>query len=257
MSRWPHENDYDGIIAIESARTGVSMPLIKAIISLESEFLATATRAEAARASLPPTPDFPQGGDMSIGLMQLLVRTARTLGYTGDVGAKAGLTGLFDPSTNVHLGTLLLRDNVNEAARRGLGVDAAISAYNGGWRPSLGFGGLLPNGQFANEAYVKVVFERLAYFGASADEMSVTPGRAAVSSAVASAPAAVPTVDLPPELAALLAPDPSSVSVIGGDNTTVQLQPLGAGDDGGAGSALALIGAALGVLWLVMRVVER
>lgn len=245
MTRWQHENDYDGIIAVESARTGVSMPLIKAVISLESEFLARATRAEAARASLPPTPDFPQGGDMSIGLMQLLVRTARTLGYKGPVGDKTSLTGLFDPATNIHLGTTLLRDNVNAARLAGLGVDAAISAYNGGWRPSLGYGRPLPTGQFANQAYVNVVFERMSYFGASADEMTRT-----LPLVTAPLPD-VPTVPLPN--VSPLAPDPTLVSDLLNSIASGAPAPGAAPPTTTTGSVLAMLAAALGVVWLVTQ----
>lgn len=250
MTRWSHENDYDGIIAVESARTGVSMPLIKAVISLESEFMAGATRAEAARPSLPPTSDFPSGGDMSIGLMQLLVRTARTLGYSGPVGAKAGLTGLFDPATNVRLGTTLLRDNVTAARIAGLGVDAAISAYNGGWRPSLGFGRPLANGQFANQAYVNVVFQRMAYFGASADEMTRT-----VSLASPQLPP-VPTVPLPDVDTS--APDPTLVSDLLNSIASGGAPPAGAATSStSTAGVLALLAAALGVVWLVTQYTDR
>jgi hypothetical protein len=249
--RWPNENAYDGIIATESARTGVSMALIKAVIGLESEYNPRAVRAEAPRASLPPTPDFPQGGDMSVGLMQLLVRTARLLRYTGPVGDKQLLTGLYDPATNVHLGTLLLRDNVNTAKAYGLGVDAAISAYNGGWRPALGYGKPLPSGLFANQAYVNVVLKNMAYFGATPEEL------------MPSAPVAVPTVPLDPTLPTD-APDPASAtsSYLPPASSFVPLQPLPGGmqpisDSGGAGPALAMLGAALALGWLVLQFVDR
>lgn len=244
MTRWQHENDYDGIIAVESARTGVPMALIKAVISLESEFIARATRDEAPRPSLPPTSDFPLGGDRSIGLMQLLVRTARTLGYRGEIGDKASLTGLFDPATNVRLGTTLLRDNVTAAKLRGLGIDAAISAYNGGWRPSLGYGGLLPNGQFANQAYVNVVLDRMRYFGASDDETTRT-------APVLQLPQ-VPTVPLPDVPTA--APDPSLVSdLLANIAAGGTAGPSPAAAPSSTSSVLAMLAAALGVVWLVTR----
>lgn len=239
--RWPNENKYDGIIATVASQYGVPVPLIKAVISLESEFVPGAYRNEAARASLPPTPDFPAGGDRSIGLMQLLVRTARTLGYTGAVGDRATLTGLYDPATNIALGSELLRDNVAEARRRGLGLDAAVSAYNGGWRPSLGFGGKLPNGQYGNQGYVNVVNERFAYFGGGSLAAPSPDGGGAV-----------PTID---QLLNAAVPDPSSASSIPGVPSGIEFvdAPPGAlpGDSGGTGAALGMLGVAVAVLWLV------
>lgn len=160
--RWKRENDFDAIINRYASEYGVPVPLVKAMISLESGFNPKAYRAEKPRSSLPPTPDFPKGGDASYGLMQLLVRTARALGYKGTK------EGLYDPATNIELGTRFLRDLVREAHRRGVDLDSAISAYNGGWRPSLGFG-IRKNGKFGNQDYVNVVKSRLSYFtGASA-----------------------------------------------------------------------------------------
>ena len=51
-------------------------------------------------------------GDASYGLMQLLMSTARGLGYTGDAN------GLYDAATNIDLGTRLLSD-----LRRRYGTD--------------------------------------------------------------------------------------------------------------------------------------
>lgn len=239
--RWPNEHKFDGLIATAAAVNNVPEPLIKAVISLESEFLPNAYRDEPARPSLPPTPDYPAGGDRSIGLMQLLVRTARTLGYKGPVGDRATLTGLYDPSTNISLGVELLRDDVAEARRRGLGLDAAVSAYNGGWRPSLGYGAKLASGKFANQGYVNVVAERFAYFGGGA-------------LATADTSSAVPIVPLLPGSDAS-APDPADVSSIPGVPSGIEFidAPPGAvpGDAGGTGAALGMLAAALGVLWLV------
>lgn len=247
--RYPLENAFDGIVARESARTGVSMALLKAIIALESEFVPSATRAEPARSSLPPTPDFPNGGDVSVGLMQVLVRTARLLGYRGEIGDKKALTGLYDPSTNIQLGATLIRDNVNVARAQGLGIDAAVSAYNGGWRPSLGYGKPLPNGQFANQAYVNVVFKNLAYFGATPEEMTRTAAPAVRD---------VPTVPLAPGIDTT-APAPGDVELTPAADGTLSPLPGGLApmsDDGGATSALVLVGIALGVAWLALRLVD-
>jgi hypothetical protein len=74
--------------------------------------------------------------DASYGLMQLLYRTARQLGYKGERGEADPLTGLFDPAVNIDLGTRLISQNRKMAGN----WTGAISAYNGGWRPQLGFG---------------------------------------------------------------------------------------------------------------------
>lgn len=153
--RWSRERDFDTEVQAASRATSVPFPLIKAVIAAESAFNPRAIRREAPRPSLPPTPDFPQGGDASLGLMQLLVRTARGLGYTGTI------EGLYDPLTNISLGTRLLRQNLDRAGGR---VSDAISAYNGGFRPSLGFGSTLPTGQYGNQEYVSRVLGYYDYF---------------------------------------------------------------------------------------------
>jgi soluble lytic murein transglycosylase-like protein len=141
--RWSRENSYDTIVNAEAAAQGVPPALIKAVIGQESAFVPNATRAE------------PQIGDASTGLMQLLAKTAKALGYTGTP------QGLFDPATNIHYGTKLLSENL---ARVSGDIPRAVSAYNGGWRASLGFGTPFPNGQFKNQGYVNRVLANLKYF---------------------------------------------------------------------------------------------
>jgi transglycosylase-like protein with SLT domain len=117
--RWTRENAYDDAVRAASAEFGVRVPLIKGVIGRESAFVPTARRVEA------------QLGDASYGLMQLLYSTAKALGYTGTP------EGLLDPATNIHYGTMLLAQNLS---RTGGDEASSISAYNGGFRPSLGFG---------------------------------------------------------------------------------------------------------------------
>jgi soluble lytic murein transglycosylase-like protein len=129
MGRWLHENDYDALVQAMSASFGgrVKPELIKAIIAAESAFNAAAVRGE------------PQIAGASIGLMQLLYSTAKRLGYPGEVGEAATLTGLFRPDANIYIGAKYLDELLKQT---GGDVDAAISAYNGGYRPELGFGAL-------------------------------------------------------------------------------------------------------------------
>jgi soluble lytic murein transglycosylase-like protein len=141
--RWSRENDYNTIVNAEAAAQAVPAALIKAVIGQESAFVPNAKRAE------------PQIGDASYGLMQLLYKTAKALGYTGTP------EGLYDPATNIHYGTQLLADNL---ARASGDIPRAVSAYNGGWRESIGFGRQLPNGQFRNQDYVTRVLANLKYF---------------------------------------------------------------------------------------------
>jgi soluble lytic murein transglycosylase-like protein len=141
--RWSRENVYDSIVNAEATAQGVPPALIKAVIGQESAFVPNAKRAE------------PQIGDASSGLMQLLAKTAKALGYTGTP------EGLFDPATNIHYGTKLLSENLS---RSNGDIPRAVSAYNGGWRESIGFGRQLPNGQFRNQDYVTRVLANLKYF---------------------------------------------------------------------------------------------
>lgn len=112
---------YAEYINASAARHAVPPELIAGVIASESAFNPRAYRAE------------PQIGDASRGLMQLLERTARALGYEG------APEGLYDPRLNVELGTRLLRQNFNVArAAAPLATDheiwtRALSAYNAGF----------------------------------------------------------------------------------------------------------------------------
>lgn len=122
--------------------------LVKAVIRQESRFDPRAYRAE------------PQIHDASRGLMQVLERTARELGYSGSVGNDQARTGgLYTPSVSIALGTKLLAQNLRWAGGK---LDVAVSAYN------AGFSAQRPHdakrtitGGIINQAYVDSV---LGYF---------------------------------------------------------------------------------------------
>lgn len=169
MARWTNETLYDSLVKLYGDKWRVPVALIKAVIAAESGFNSLASRKEPPKASLPPTPDFPAGGDESRGLMQLLVRTARALGFTGDP------IGLYNAATNIDLGTRLLADNLR---RSGGNLDAAISAYNGG------FSSVQPNDgkrtgdagtPFINQAYVDRVKSYIKYFQSAAGSSTPAP----------------------------------------------------------------------------------
>lgn len=104
-------NAFDPIITGAAARYGIPFQWIKAVIGTESNFNPDAYRAE------------PQINDASYGLMQILSRTARGLGFSGDPD------DLFDPAINIELGSKLLAQ-----LRRSYGEDfrRIYSAYNSG-----------------------------------------------------------------------------------------------------------------------------
>jgi soluble lytic murein transglycosylase-like protein len=106
---------FDAEIQSSARKYNVPESWVKAVISTESSWNPTAYRAE------------PRINDASYGLMQLLYRTAKGLGYTGVPD------GLYDPATNIDLGTMLLGQ-----LRMRFGDDfrAVYSAYNSG-SPSL------------------------------------------------------------------------------------------------------------------------
>lgn len=116
---------FDGLIeTAHRSRPTVPVPVIQAVIATESSFRPDAYREE-------------PGGDGSIGLMQLRLSTARGLGYTGTKER------LFDPAINIAYGVKLLAEieqRIRDATGRAQDWPAVVSAYNGGFRPSLGFG---------------------------------------------------------------------------------------------------------------------
>lgn len=154
MVMWTNQNAYDGIINSASIRYGVPVSIIKGVIAAESGFQADAKREEDFSNRRPPS-DWPPGVtvDASRGLMQVLCWRARTLGHAGSCDA------LYDPYTNINLGVKLL---AQLHAQTGSWSDA-ISAYNGGLRPELGFGAQR-GGRYRNQDYVDRVNRYATYF---------------------------------------------------------------------------------------------
>jgi soluble lytic murein transglycosylase-like protein len=106
---------FDDLIRQAAAKWNVPEAWINAVIDVESSFQSDAYRAE------------PQINDASYGLMQLLYGTAQRLGYAGSPD------GLYDPATNIDLGSQLLgqlRASYGDDFRR------VYSAYNSG-KPDL------------------------------------------------------------------------------------------------------------------------
>lgn len=149
MSRWVNEHAYDELAQAAADQYGVPLAHVLATIAAESAFNPNAYRGE------------PQIADASRGLMQVLAGTAAGLGYQGD------LAGLFDPATNIDLGTRLLRQNFDRAS----GTtdqerwDVAHAAYNSGWssvRP--GDAPRDASGQWISQPYVTRINNYVSYF---------------------------------------------------------------------------------------------
>ena len=114
----------------------------------------------------------PQINDASYGLMQLLERTARGLGFIGDVSE------LYIPKINIDLGTKLLAD-----LRKRYGDDfrRIYSAYNSG-RPDL----YLTSAQVAKNvsraiaSLERYVMEEIQYLTGSVKESPVSSATTAI-----------------------------------------------------------------------------
>lgn len=170
--KWINEDKFNAEIDRIAETFNVPASLIKAFIGQESQFNPKAVRNE------------PAVKDKSIGLMQILFGTAKGEGYTGIEGDAATLSGLYDPFTNIYFGTSYLAEQISRA---GGNLANAISAYNGGWRPELGFGAVatrplticlardqvtgkciktrnVPVGEYSNQEYVAKILSNYKYF---------------------------------------------------------------------------------------------
>jgi hypothetical protein len=163
--RWANEEMYDSAIEGAARQHDVPADLIRAVIATESNYRPEVSRVEKLL------------NDASIGLMQILFNTAKGEGYAGTV------QGLYDPTTNIAYGASYLSSMYHRA---GGDVQRAMSAYNGGWRPELGFGTKATRpvticlardaagkctktrnvqiGEFGNQPYVDATTANLQYF---------------------------------------------------------------------------------------------
>jgi|GEM_PF-2658993 len=102
---------YDDLIRQAADRHGVPSWLVKGLIAAESGFRAGAYRSE------------PRVNDAAHGLMQVLLSTAREMGYQGSA------SGLMDPAVNIEWGTRYLARMWNQFGRD---PQLAVAAYNAG-----------------------------------------------------------------------------------------------------------------------------
>lgn len=154
-------SSYDALIAAAAGSYGIDPALVKAHMSVESNFNPHATNLEGS------------GVNPSAGLMQVRLSTAKALGFPGELGNSDLLTGLYAPGVNVPLAAKLIRENLDRA---GGDLDRAISAYNGGWNAAKGFGFRLAGGTFGNQSYVDKVRRCYATYAGEFDGASSSGG---------------------------------------------------------------------------------
>jgi len=128
---WTKAQPYTNYVEKYSTEFNVPTTLIYAIINKESVFNPTSIRYEHTLK------------EKSFGLMQILVSTARWLGFKGDEFL------LVRPDTNIHYGTKYISYQLN---RYKGDVKKAIAAYNAG---SVKY---TTNGKYINQNYVSDVF---------------------------------------------------------------------------------------------------
>jgi soluble lytic murein transglycosylase-like protein len=171
FTRWPKARDVASTVEVVARSLGLDPALVMGMIATESEFNAMAYRSEAAI------------NDASRGLMQILYRTAKAVGYAGEPD------GLYPVEINVRFGGKYLRDSIKA---HGGDVWAGVSAYNNGngkratkdtvvcdWRKADGTCGAshpVKAGDFFNQPYVNKVKSNAALFGYSGPAVAGAPG---------------------------------------------------------------------------------
>lgn len=150
---WENENKYNTFIRTASEQWNVPISLIKGIIAKESSFNPNSYKSET------------RINDASWGLMQLLYKTAKNLGYTGSP------EGLKDPQVSIFYGTKLLAANLRQAKGN---IEVAISAYNAGfsierpWDAKRNSKGVISNQSYVNDV---LVYKRYFEGGLSEEEV--------------------------------------------------------------------------------------
>lgn len=124
---------FEGAIQQAAATFGLDADLLRAVIWKESKGDPLAVRFE------------PRIPDTSYGLMQVLLGTARSLGFAGS------MQELLDPATNIAVGTQYLRSRFDEY----LDFRLAVASYNSG-------SPVFRDGVLINEGYVQEVQANLA-----------------------------------------------------------------------------------------------
>lgn len=153
MMLWPREAEWNRTVDTYALVNDVPAALIKAVIAKESGFNPDAYKAE------------PQIDDASMGLMQILLRTAQALGFKGQA------VELFDPLTSIKYGSMLLSANLKQANGN---VSVAVAAYNAGWSKARPHDAPRDDkGQFVNQAYVDDVNVYYGYFAGKLTEADV------------------------------------------------------------------------------------
>lgn len=160
FTKYPKAAALAPVIEQAAAQVGMTASLVMGVCAVESQFNPKAYRAE------------PAINDASRGLMQILLGTARGVGFTGKPD------DLYDPATNVRYGSIFLRDCIR--SKNG-DVWAGVSKYNNGngnratkdtrtclWRnadKSCGQWLDVKAGQFLNWTYVEKVQAAARLFG--------------------------------------------------------------------------------------------
>ena len=144
--RYRRENHFDDYVTAASREWRIPPWLVKAVIATESSFNPAAHKDE-------PNLDPP---DASRGLMQVLLKTARGLGYQGQPGHPRDLSGLYSPQLSIQLGTKLLRELVDRFPNEQW--DGIYAAYNAG-RPRRD-----EDGEFLNDEAVTRFRDQADYF---------------------------------------------------------------------------------------------
>jgi soluble lytic murein transglycosylase-like protein len=150
---FPRENEFNKEVLAASQATGVPVSVIKGFIGLESAFNPNAYREEK------------HISDASYGLMQILYKTAKGVGYAGEP------KGLLAPAASILYGAKFLRGLL----QRYPNVLDAIASYNMGHprkasatTPTIVgiYGKPGPDWVYANQPYVDRVASYIAYYQA-------------------------------------------------------------------------------------------